>query len=66
MKKYSVSIKGHQTSFSLEPEFWEALRAAAGQRKISVAKLVAGIDEGRKTNLSSALRVFLLNESRRP
>ncbi|MDR0319158.1 MAG: ribbon-helix-helix domain-containing protein [Rickettsiales bacterium] len=65
VKKYSVSIRGHATSFSLEPEFWEALGAAARGKNISVQKLVEAIDAGRadKTNLSSALRVWLLAEA---
>jgi predicted DNA-binding ribbon-helix-helix protein len=67
MKKYSVSIKGHQTSLSLEAEFWEALQNSAYQKKISLAKLVERIDEKRAvSNLSSAIRVYLLNEARRP
>jgi predicted DNA-binding ribbon-helix-helix protein len=32
---------------------------------VSVAKLIASIDEGRKdSNLSSAVRIFVLNEAR--
>ncbi|MCL2629176.1 MAG: ribbon-helix-helix domain-containing protein [Alphaproteobacteria bacterium] len=64
MIKRSVSIKGHPTSLALEPEFWEALKVAASRRKISVPALIGRIDEARgASNLSSALRVFLLNEA---
>lgn len=62
--KRSIAIAGHRTSISLEEEFWSALAAAAAVRGVSVAALVAGIDAGRGgRNLSSAVRVFLLNEA---
>lgn len=63
--KRSVSIAGHRTSLSLEPEFWDALNALAAARAMSVAGLVAAIDEARgRTNLSSALRVAVLHATR--
>ena len=63
--KRSVSIAGHRTSLSLEPEFWDALNALAAARALPVAGLVAAIDEARgRTNLSSALRVAVLNATR--
>jgi predicted DNA-binding ribbon-helix-helix protein len=63
--KRSIAVAGHRTSISLEEEFWRALAEAAAARGVSVAGLVAGIDAGRGgRNLSSAVRVFLLNESR--
>ena len=63
--KRSVSIAGHRTSLSLEPEFWDALNALAAVRALPVAGLVAAIDEARgRTNLSSALRVAVLNATR--
>ena len=60
--KRSVSIRGHQTSFSLEQPFHDELARIAAQRGISVAALVRDIDESRpdETNLSSALRVYVL------
>lgn len=61
IRKYSVRIKGHMTSVSLEPPFWEALQHLADQQKRSMADLIATIDEGRQTNLSSALRLYVLN-----
>lgn len=62
--KRSLSIEGHRTSLSLEPEFWEALQTAASARSISVAALVASIDRERGArNLSSAVRVWLLQEA---
>ncbi len=63
--KRSLSIAGHRTSLSLEPEFWEALRIAAARRGVPVAQLVSEIDTTRgQRNLSSAVRVWLLAEAR--
>jgi predicted DNA-binding ribbon-helix-helix protein len=71
LRKRSVSIAGHRTSISLEPEFWTALEAAAAARGWSLARLIGEIDRTRDQqqagrNLSSALRVFLLAEAREP
>jgi predicted DNA-binding ribbon-helix-helix protein len=64
-QKRSIRIAGHRTSLSLEPQFWEALRSAAKVRRVSLASLIASIDAGRKnSNLSSAVRIFVLNEAR--
>jgi predicted DNA-binding ribbon-helix-helix protein len=61
MRKYSLVIAGHGTSISLEASFWDALRELARERSLSVAALVAEIDQTRgAANLSSALRVHIL------
>jgi predicted DNA-binding ribbon-helix-helix protein len=69
VRKRSVVLAGHRTSISLEAEFWLALRDVARGRGISVNALVATIDAGRgagrPANLSSALRVFILDCYRR-
>ena len=65
IKKRSVLIAGHATSLSLEPEFWSALQEIARLRGVSLNRLVASIDVGRTGNLSSALRVFVLDCYRR-
>lgn len=69
VKKRSVVVAGHRTSISLEEEFWTALRTVATKRGISVNTLVAAIDAERPPeqpgNLSSALRVFILDCYRR-
>ena len=63
--KRSLTIAGHRTSLSLEPEFWEALNQAAAQRGMSLAALVAEIDTTRGgRNLSSAIRVWLLRRAK--
>lgn len=60
--KRSVVLAGHATSVSLEPEFWEAVQDIACADGVSVASLIARIDAdlGRRQNLSSAIRVFIL------
>ena len=61
--KRSVVISGHQTSVSLEHAFWSALKQAAARRGTTINDLVTQIDQRRQGNLSSAIRVFLLEES---
>jgi predicted DNA-binding ribbon-helix-helix protein len=62
IKKRSVSLSGHRTSYSIEDEFQAALLDIANARSISLAKLIAKVDGARspETNLSSALRVAVL------
>ncbi|MCL4679487.1 MAG: ribbon-helix-helix domain-containing protein [Alphaproteobacteria bacterium] len=62
MKKRSVKIAGHATSVTLEDEFWEALGEIAARRGVSLNQIIAEIDSGRSGNLSSAIRVFVLNK----
>jgi predicted DNA-binding ribbon-helix-helix protein len=60
IRKRSVTIAGHATSVSLEEAFWEALKALAQQRNVSVTTLIEQVDDRRTGNLSSAIRVFVL------
>ena len=62
--KRSVSIAGHTTSVSLEEPFWTELRALAKAQNRSLAALITDIDERRGTNLSSALRLYVLQQLR--
>ncbi|MBE6455207.1 MAG: ribbon-helix-helix domain-containing protein [Alphaproteobacteria bacterium] len=64
MQKKSIQLTGHRTSISLEPEFWQALQQIAQQKNTSVRKLIIQIDNTRTSNLSSSLRVYILNEFR--
>ncbi len=58
--KRTVNIAGHSTSVSLEQPFWdELIRIAADQDK-SLSALIEDIDTARQTNLSSALRLYVL------
>ena len=60
--KRSVKIDGHTTSVSLEDAFWKALKEIAGGRNMTLAELVASINAKREhANLSSAIRLFVLN-----
>lgn len=60
--KRSFSLAGHRTSVALEAEFWQALGRAAASKGVSLARLVAEVDEGRGPDrpLASALRLFAL------
>jgi predicted DNA-binding ribbon-helix-helix protein len=63
--KRSVIIGGHKTSISLEEAFWREIRAIAEARRMTVSALLREIDERRRTsNLSSAIRVYVLEHVR--
>jgi predicted DNA-binding ribbon-helix-helix protein len=60
--KRSIVIAGHKTSVSLEDAFWKGLKDIAGGRDTTLSDLVASIDtERRHGNLSSAIRLFVLD-----
>jgi predicted DNA-binding ribbon-helix-helix protein len=60
--KRSIVIAGHKTSVSLEDAFWRGLKEIAVGRHTTLSELVAAIDtERRHGNLSSALRLFVLD-----
>lgn len=65
-EKHSLTLSGHRTSVSLEPEFWEALLTLADRRGMTVNALAAEIDAARQGDegLASAIRVHLLAEAR--
>ena len=63
--KRSVRISGHPTSVSLEAPFWQALCDIAARRQLSVNALLSAIDAERCGNLSSAVRLFVLESCRR-
>jgi predicted DNA-binding ribbon-helix-helix protein len=63
--KRSIVIAGHKTSVSLEDAFWKGLKEIAGGRDLTLSDLVATIDsERRHGNLSSAIRLFVLDHYR--
>jgi predicted DNA-binding ribbon-helix-helix protein len=65
MQKRSLTIAGHRTSIALEPEFWSGLEALATHRGLRLTALIEDIDRNRDgPNLSSALRVAVLNDAR--
>lgn len=58
--KRSVNIAGHATSVSLEQPFWDELVRLAAEKSMSLSQLIEDIDTARQTNLSSALRLYVL------
>lgn len=62
VRKRSVTIGGHRTSYSIEDQFQDALARLATRDGLSLASLITRIDteRGRQTNLSSALRLYVL------
>ncbi len=66
LKKRSILLSGHATSMALEPEFWAVMDEMAAERGISLAVLIAQIDETRgERPLASACRVAALAFARR-
>ena len=64
--KHSVYIEGQKTSISLEEVFWDALGEIASARNMTRKELLEEVDSQRQGNLSSALRVFVLEYYRSP
>ena len=62
--KRSILIAGHATSVSLEDVFWDELKTIAAARGVSLNQLAEEIDAARAGNLSSALRLFVLETVR--
>lgn len=59
-------IEGRKTSISLEEPFWAELQGMATDRRMNVSSLVAEISLARQEcNLSSAVRIFVLDNVRR-
>lgn len=66
--KRSVTIAGHETSISLEPVFWQALKTSAENQSLPLNALIAQIDAQRiehdnPPNLASAIRVWLMERA---
>jgi predicted DNA-binding ribbon-helix-helix protein len=61
LKKRSITIRGHRTSFSVEDAFYKELLAEAERSGQSLARLVTLIDIARAPdmNLSSAIRLHV-------
>ena len=65
--KRSIVVAGHKTSVSLEDAFWKSLKQIADDRDITLSDLVSSIDTDRRQgNLSSAIRLFVLDHYRNP
>jgi predicted DNA-binding ribbon-helix-helix protein len=63
VKKRSVVVGGHRTSISLEQAFWEALQQLASRDGKTINQMVSNIDAARSGNLSSAIRVWILDRA---
>lgn len=64
--KHSLTLAGHRTSVSLEPEFWAAFRRLARARARPLNDLAAEIDAGRgPRGLASAIRLAVLDAALR-
>jgi len=57
----TLLINGRRTSVCLEDGFRNALKEIAASERVSVSKLVSLIDRQQHTNLSSAIRLFVLD-----
>jgi predicted DNA-binding ribbon-helix-helix protein len=65
--KRSVIVAGHKTSVSLEEAFWSGLKGIAKDEHTTLSNLVCDINTHRRQgNLSSALRLFVLDRVRSP
>ncbi|MBU9696645.1 ribbon-helix-helix domain-containing protein [Rhodobacteraceae bacterium HSP-20] len=64
--KHSLTLRGHRTSVSLEEEFWQAFRAIAMERGLTLNQLAVEVDEARDgdVGLASAIRVYVLRRYR--
>ena len=63
--KRSLDLGGRRTSVSLEDAFWSELKEIAHSQRVPVRKLIAQIDDTRQqANLSSALRLYVLEHIR--
>jgi predicted DNA-binding ribbon-helix-helix protein len=63
--KRSVVINGRKTSVSLEEPFWRDLKEIADSQGVTLSNVVTMIDRTRRqerTNLSSAIRLFVLEQ----
>lgn len=65
--KRSIVVAGHKTSVSLEEAFWNGMKEISGERNLTLSELVGEIDGHRQQgNLSSAIRLFVLDYYRAP
>lgn len=63
--KRSIVIAGHKTSISIEDAFWTELKEIAKLQQMTLSTLVGSIDAERwQGNLSSAIRLFVLDKAR--
>ena len=64
LHRRTVTVSGHRTSVALEPVFWDEVVAIARARRTSLGALISEIDALRPGNLSSAIRVYVVERLR--
>jgi predicted DNA-binding ribbon-helix-helix protein len=63
---HPILIAGRKTSISVEDAFWNGLKEIARGRDMTLSDVVTAINSERKhNNLSSAIRLFVLEHYRR-
>jgi predicted DNA-binding ribbon-helix-helix protein len=69
IQRHTIIIDGHKTTVSLENALWRDLKEIAHAQEATLSELVAKIDQTRQTrqqsNLSSAIRLYVLEHIRR-
>lgn len=62
MNKHTVKVNGHDTSVFIEKEFWDELKLISKIQGKSLTSIISNVDKNKKNqNLSSAIRLYLLN-----
>ncbi len=62
VKKRTILVRDRKSSVSLEQPFWDAMKEIAAANNVGLLALVADIESKRQhANLSSAIRLFVLN-----
>jgi predicted DNA-binding ribbon-helix-helix protein len=62
IRKRSVRLAGHQTSISIEGAFWDQLVRIAREQDLSINSLITQLDANRTGNLSSTIRIYVLDQ----
>ena len=69
LRKRHIILDGHKTSVTIEDALWTALYEIAAAQRTTISRLIATIDSQRRewqhTNLSSAIRLFVLDYYRK-
>jgi predicted DNA-binding ribbon-helix-helix protein len=61
VKHGDVYLKNRKTTVRLEQVFWDCLRDIAAAQNVSVRQLTTELAAAAHVNLSSAIRVYVLN-----
>jgi len=63
-RRRSFRLSGHRTSLSLERAFWGALKDIANADGRTMTSIIEEVDETRTGGLTSAVRVYILEQLR--